>query len=261
MNPFAADRFFDVPRTVRSTSMGPVELPILYYDVRNVVALFAVRIAGARSVLAGTGLEPVPAGAGHAIVGLSFYEYRETTVGVYNEVGLAIFCARAGEPRRALAFVDLLRKPQKRRVAAYVVDLPVTTALANAAGRELWGYPKFVTPIEFGLDGRDVDAAVKEPDGTGDLCRLAGRLGPGVPAPPLSLLTYTHLDGALVRTHVDVRGRVMLRSRGSLVLRVSASEHAMAEHLRALGLDGARPLLAMATERFQSKLYAGVKVD
>jgi len=174
---------------------------------------------------------------------------------------LAVFCARADEPHRALAFVDLLRKPEKRRVAAYVLDLPVTTVLANAAGRELWGYPKFVTPIEFRLDGRDVDTAVKEPGGTDDLCRLAGRLGRGVPAPPLSLVTYTRLDGALLRTHVDVRGRVMLRTRGSLVLRVGASKHAMAEHLRTLGLDGARPLLAMATERFQSKLHAGVKVD
>ena len=48
MNPFAADRFFDVPRTTRQTSEGPVELPIFYYDVSTVIVLFAARLAGLR---------------------------------------------------------------------------------------------------------------------------------------------------------------------------------------------------------------------
>lgn len=260
MSPFAADHFFDVPRTTRTTSAGPVELPILYYDVRNVVALFAARIERVREALAGTGLEPAAAGRRHAIVGLSFYEYRRTSVGVYNEVGTAIFCVRAGEPSTPLAFADLLRGPRRRHVGTYVLDLPVTTSLANAAGREIWGYPKFVTPISFRLTGRELDTAVHDPSGTGDICRLAGRLGRGIPAPPLSLMTYTHLDGALIRTHVDVRGRVMLRAAGSLTLRVGPSTHIMAEHLRGLGLDGARPFLAMVTDRFQSLLHEGAKV-
>lgn len=260
MSPFATDRFFDVPRTVRNTSEGRVELPILYYDVRNVVALFTADLAKVRDVLVGTGLEAVTAGSKRAVVGLSFYEYRRTSVGVYNEVGTAIFCVRAGERHDARMFVDLLRKPSQRRIGAYVLDLPVTTVLANAAGREIWGYPKFVTAIDFCLDGRAVDAAVRDPNGAGDLCQLAGVLGRGVPAPPLSLTTYTRLDGALLRTPVDVRGRVVLRAPGTVTLRVGGSAHVMAQHLRTLGLDGARPFLAMVTDRFQSILHAGTIV-
>lgn len=260
MNPFAADRFFDVPRTTRQTSEGPVELPIFYYDVSNVIVLFAARLAGLRAALADTGLEPVLAGPLHGVVGLSFYEYRRTTVGVYNEVGTAIFCAPAGASRGPLAFAELLREPGARRVGTYVVDLPVTTAAANAAGRELWGYPKFVTPIRFCLDGCKVDTAVEDPSGAGEICRLAGCFGRGVPAPPLSLVTYSRLEGALVRTNIDVRGRVRLRPPGSVRLRVGGSKHPMATRLRELGLADARPFLAMTTTRFQSLLHEGVKL-
>jgi hypothetical protein len=260
MNPFAADRFFDVPRTPHRTSEGPVELPILYYDVSNVIVLFHARLAGLRAALEGTGLEPVLVSPLHGVVGLSFYEYRRTTVGVYNEVGTAIFCVRAGERNDPRALAELLHRPSERRVGTYVVDLPVTTAAANAAGRELWGYPKFVTPITFRLDGREVDTAVRGPQGDGEICRLAGRFGRGVPAPPLSLVTYSRLDGALVRTNIDVRGRVMVRAPGSVRLCVGASTHGMAERLRALGLDGARPMLSMVTDRFQSILHEGEKL-
>ena len=90
MSLFATDRFFDVPRTTRRTSEGPVELPILYHDASNVIVLFAARLGRLRDALAGTGLAPVSAGPLHGVVGLSFYEYRRTTVGVYDEVGTAV---------------------------------------------------------------------------------------------------------------------------------------------------------------------------
>ena len=257
------DDFFRAPRETRSTSAGPVELPILYFDVRNVVALFAAPLGPTRDALRGTGLVPATLSPGKAVVGLSFYDYRDTTVGPYGEVGTAVLAVREGEESGPLALIDLLRAPSTRRLGMVVLDLPVTTPLAHAAGRELWGYPKFVTRITFDLDGRRFDGAVLDPDDVGadgarvEICRLAGALGRGVPAPPLSLMTDSRLDGALLRAHVDVRGRVTLASGGSLTLSVGASRHPMAARLRALGLDGARPLVTLRTERFQSRLHAG----
>lgn len=250
------DTFFDVPRTVHPTSQGPVELPILYRDVTTVVPLFTVARARAAALLDGTGLEPAPLPGDRATVALAFYEYRDTSVGVYNEVGTAVFVVRRGE-RPRLGLADLVRPPARRTVGMYVVDLPVTTAIANAAGRELWGYPKFVTEIPFHLAGREVDTAVRDPDGRGEICALVGRLGRALPVPPLSLMTYTRHDGVLWRTHVDVRGRTLAHAAGSVRLTVGASPHPMAERLRALGLDGARPRLVLASDRFQSLLHAG----
>jgi hypothetical protein len=178
---------------------------------------------------------------------------------VYNEVGTAIFALRPGE-RPRLGWADLLMPPRRRTIGAYVVDLPVTTRAANAAGRELWGYPKFVTQIPFRLHGREFECAVLDPEQDAPIVSLGGRMGPGLPAPPLSLMTYTQLDGALLRTHVDVRGRITVHAPGSLRLHLGPSQHRMAENLRLLELDGARPRVVMRTERFQSKLWPGSRV-
>lgn len=254
------DRFFDVPRTVARTSEGLVDLPILYYDVTNVVALFRADLRGVEELLRGTGLAPAVVDRASALVGLSFYEYRRTTVGRYNEVGVAIFAVRDGEARPALRILDLLVPPRRRKLGAYVVDLPVTTAAANAAGRELWGYPKFVTEIPFELDGPRFRSSVLDPANGTVICELAGTFGRAIPGPPISIMTYSTLDGALVRTHVDVRGPVGIRSAGDATLRLGPSRHPMTDRLRTLGLDGARPAHVVTAERFQSKLHAGSRV-
>ena len=252
------DRFFRVQRTVRNTSVGPVELPIAYYDVTNAIAMFWGDRAGAESILADAGLTLAFARGDRALIAMSFYEYRRTTVGVYNEVGLAIFCLPPGERPSRLGLAELYAPPARRRTGAYVVDLPVTTALANAAGRELWGYPKFVTEIPFRLDGREIDTGVRDPDDGSSICTFAGKLGRGLPAPPISPVTFTRLEGTLLRTHVDVRGAVKVCRPGSARLRVGVSQHPMAEHLRTLGLQQSKPLVVFVTDRFQSLLHAGV---
>ncbi len=257
MSPSSSDRFFDVPRTVHATSEGPVQLPILYRRVRNVQVLFAAPEPRVREHVAGTGLTLVPVGFGRALVALSFYEYLETTVGVYNEVGTAVFVVPKGEKSTALSLFDMLRPLAARRVGMYVLDLPVTTAAANAAGRDIWGYPKFITPIPFQLAGRTFDSAVLDPNGEGEICRMSGTFGRGVSTPPLSLMTYSQKTGALVRTEITVRGPAQLCAPGSVVLSVGSSPHIMAERLRSMGLDGARPLVGMVTDQFQSILPEG----
>jgi hypothetical protein len=251
------DRFFRGPRTTRVTSEGPVELPILYYDTSNVVAIFRASRAGALKLLDGTGLEPALAGDDGAIVGVSFYEYRNTSVGVYNEVAVAVLAARRGEGRRRWGVADSLLPPRFRASGAYVVDLPVTTAAANAAGREIWGYPKFVTSIGFRSRMRDFEGSVLDPSTKEPIVTLSGRMGPGIPAPPMSLVTFSMLDGALVRTHITVRGMVTLHTRGTMRLFLGPSRHRMAENLRTLRLADALPLLVVRTDRFQSRLPLG----
>lgn len=238
------EKFFEVPRTPHATSEGIVELPILYYDASNVVAIFAVRPAAAEALLEGTRLEPVVV-AGRAVVALSFYEYRASSVGPYNEVGTAILAKRAGAPLRW------------KTSGAFVVDLPVTTRAANAAGRELWGYPKFVTKIGFRLDGRDVESSVEDPASHEPIVSLRGRMGRAIPAPPISFATFTMSRGDLLRTPIDVRGRCAFHAAGSVSLRVGSSEHPMAKHLRELGLDAARPRALVSTDRFASRLHEG----
>lgn len=255
----AADTFFDRVLRVHPTSEGDVELPIRYRDVRVAIALFDVDGGAATELLAGTGLEPAIGRGGRAIAGLALYDYRVTSIGPYHEVGTAIFAQRIGDRARG-GILDTLLPPARRKVGAHVVDLPVSTRAANAAGRELWGYPKFVTELPMQLGQRELYAAVRDPDGRGDVCAIRGRLGAWLPAPPLSLVTFSVREGALVRTHVDVRGRGRLHGAGTVRLEVGTSPHGMARRLRRLGLDGASPRAVLATERFQSLLHEGTVV-
>ena len=141
-----SDPFFEVPRVAHPTSEGQVELPIKYYDVTNVLALFVGDRAGAEKLLVNTGLELAFGRGAKTLVGLSFYEYRHTTVGTYNEVGVALFCVPPGRRPSLWRVAELYAPLSWRSVGAYVVDLPVTTAAADAAGRELWGYPLMPCP-------------------------------------------------------------------------------------------------------------------
>ena len=254
--------FFQVPRQRVKTSQGTVELPILYYDTSMLNAFFLVDREKVEAVLKGTGLTPALTVGGKALVALACFEYRDTSVGVYNEVGVAAAVLRQGETLPLGGWQDLiatLRQPEERRVAFHILDLPVTTAAANAAGREIWGYPKFVTEIPFTLNGRHFDCAVKTPEG-GVLMRLSGRMGPSFPVAPLSLTLLSLREGEMVRATVNVRGAQRMALPGSLKLEVPDQSHPMAQRLQALGLVGAEPFAVNWTHDFQSRLNAGVVV-
>lgn len=253
--------FFDVPRTTLPTSEGDVDFPILYYDNTVVLAMFWSDAAAAAAEVADEGLRPgLVIGPKSAVI-LAFYHYRATTIGSYYEVGLAVPVvppqARVFPPRflQALLSAD----SRYRDLGYHVLHLPVTTPAANAAGREIWGFPKFVTPIDVTLTGRRVDLRVADPDDVdGDpILSMSGKAGLGLCSPGVDLLLYSRLGDRTLRTTVTARGRGTVRMPGSLRLDVGSGTHPMAETLRRLGLDGARPVGIFATHRFQSRLNLG----
>lgn len=258
MTAWQADPFFQYPQTTVATSEGPVALPILYYDDSQCLGLFTVDYAVAQSMLAGEGLTAVRFAGGHAIAGVAFYEYRDTSIGVYNEVGVALAVVPDSVAQPAWPSLAMLRSVDAGHVGFHILDLPVTTPAACAAGRELWGYPKFVTPIRFALDHGRFRGAVVEPSGVGDIVEFSGAAGYGVPAPLLDLILYSRRDSVRLRTHVNTRGGGYACTGGSMQLQVpSSATHPMAERLRRLGLASARPVLVMHTQRLQLRLNAG----
>ena len=256
-----SDPFFQVPQTTHTTTQGPIDLPILYFDVSMLLAFFVTSRDAVEAKLSGTGLRPALTIGRRALVGLAHYEYRQTGVGSYNEVGLALPVLPEGAPTPRNPIQAFYGSVDDRHLGFHVLDLPVTTPLANAGGRELWGYPKFVAPIPFRLDRKSFESSVTDPDGNGDIFTLSGRLLPSVPAPPMSLVLYSHHQGNVLRATVNVRGRMNVRPGGGLQLRVGKSTHRMARNLRDLGLDGARPALVLDTHRFQSRLNAGAPIE
>lgn len=257
MNTWQHDPFFQYPKTIFTGSEGPVELPILYFDNSTLIALFWVDHARAAAQVA-DGLQAVRFGNGKALIALALYEYRTTSIADYHEAGVAIAVVPQGVQQPTWPLLSLFRSLDKNPVGFYVIDLPVTTAAACAAGREIWGYPKFITPIDFSLQGGRFDGAVTDPTDGNPMLTVRGKAGLTVPGPLMDLVLYSPHQGQMLRTLVNTRGGARLGLAGSIMLEVSnSSQHPMAQHLVALGLRHAQPAFVSYTHALQLRLNAG----
>jgi hypothetical protein len=244
------DAFFETVRQEPAkTSTGTCDLPILYRDASQFGVFFRIALDRARALLDKTSLEPWPV-LGAAVGAIYVWEYRDSTVGSYNEVGLGIQARKRGS-RPSLVRLGLDMRAQEEQ-GIWVVNLPVTTQGAFQAGVDLWGYPKYVTPIHTRFD--EAGAHVR----LGDELELSiGRLrGPSIRLP---VVTYTARAGRLLRTVINVEDPVQWGTAMSAQLKV-LGDGPTSRSVRALGIEGATPLAAFRTDRFRAILPAGADI-
>jgi hypothetical protein len=218
-------------------------LPIRYFEVQCLVATFLAPPDKASGLLVSAGLQPVLQEDGRAVVDLYCIEYRKTDIGPYNEVGLTVRAVAPGDPI----------------AANYVVNLPVTTPVACRAGREIWGYNKFVAAIDVRSEGKTFSTVLRD-EGHEIIGALEGRRDASVPAPPTDILTFTLHHGRLIKTVIRVPTPSFASSGDSFLFKVGTSKHPMADNLRTLALDRARPVLVYYTNPFQALLFPGQAV-
>jgi len=242
-----ADFFEDVTQTPRALSEGSCDLPILYRDASIVGVFWNVDIAPAREVLAGATIEPWPL-LGRAVVAIYAWEYRDSSVGSYGEVGLGIQARRKGSSPSLLR-LGLDMKAQEDQ-GIWVVSLPVTTRDAYRAGVEIWGYPKYVTPIETRFH-ETIHVRL------GDELSLEVAPIRGPESVGLPVVTYTEKEGVLLRTVIEVDHRVRWGLGGGTKLEILGSGRT-ADAAKALGLADKRPNAVFRTDGFRAKLPAGV---
>jgi hypothetical protein len=257
MNTWDNDPFFQYPKSIVSTSEGNVTLPILYFDNSNMIAIFRVDYNSAQTIVDPLHFTAIRFSGGKALAGVAFYEYRNTSINSYNEVGVVIAALPNGNIAPKFPLLSLFYNLDKIRAGLYIIDLPVTTAAACAAGKEIWGYPKFVTPISFELNGRYFNGSVVNPDSGDSLLTMSGKAGIGVPGPLLDLELYSSNQGKTLRTLVNTRGGGKISLPGSIRLQAGDSDHPMTNRLIKLGLKDAKPIFVSYTHTLQSRLNAG----
>lgn len=241
------DFFGGVVQAPVQTAAGPCQLPILYRDATLLGLMYRLEPSRVASVLDGLPLEPMVV-FGKALGLVVVFEYRDTTVGQYNEIGLGVHVKRTGSrPGRLRSLLDM--RPQEDQ-ALYVVNLPVTTQSAFAAGRDVWGYKKYVTGIhtDFSRDGGQVIL-------DGELDIRVGKLR-GIRAPGLPFVTYSVRDGELVRTIIRTGHTATYATGGNVDLRL-IGEGPTASSIEKLGLDGKKPMAAFRTDAMRAILPKG----
>ncbi|MFA5940645.1 MAG: acetoacetate decarboxylase family protein [Sinimarinibacterium sp.] len=250
VNPYSHPFLVGTQQVAAHCSAGPCDMPILYDDASQVFSVWRVPLAAAAALLPDARLEPLPV-FGKAIAGFVAFEYRGTTAGAYNEIGLVVLARRR---KTAPSLWRVLRHPEAEPDAGfYVVNLPVTTALARAAGVEFWGYPKYVNPIRT-VFGRDTVHVELEGELTFD-----HRTGVGLTLDAFAVTTFSILRGRLLHTVIPTHGRVRFGGAGTVVLKRSG-DGPTARTVEALGLDCRRPLAVFRNDQLRVVLPYGVAV-
>lgn len=236
-----------VGQEVRPFSTGSVEVPIVYTAGDWCGVLYRVDLARAQPFCEALEVEPWPVW-GSAVVGLYAWEYKETSIGPYAEVGVGVLVRRRGQKPSLLRLA--LDMSAQDAQGFLVLSLPVTTENACNAGKELWGYPKYVTRINTEFDDRSARVRLGS--------ELELELGSvrGVPR-RLPIVTFTELNGRLVRTAIDVRSTPTLGVPSRSSLRLLGGDGPTGEIVRALGLHEISPSLAFHSRSFVATLPLG----
>lgn len=255
------DYFFDVPQHGVMTTEGRIDLPMFFYDCSARILNYFVDYESTLPLLEGTGMEPIRVFKNKALANLSFYNYRHNSVTPYNEVFLTILVVPKVYPMPRFSLANLLKlNPKELNIGGYVVEMPVTARQHRAAGREIWGYPKFQTEIPHRFSGKHFEYQVLDPETGEPLLSVSGTEGPGIKLPSVGVASFTNHNGKILRVNIDVDGRTRSAAIKDLNVRVSRSEHRFAKNIRALNLENLKPFSFMATDALRMRLNPGIPI-
>jgi hypothetical protein len=241
------DFFSGVTQEPVQTSAGECQLPILYRDGSVIGLMYRIAPEVVAPLITHEEFEPFTL-MGKAIVQLVVFEYRDTTIGPYNEVALAVEIKRRGSsPSTWGALVNAKGQPS---YGSTFLNLPVTSASANAAGREIWGYPKYVVDIQTEFSDECVHAVQK-----GEFDLTVGPPGwletPGIPFVLMSVK-----DGQVIRTIVPTGHPLKWGGGGRTELKLLGSGPT-ADNMEKLGLPEMKPSFVWRALKMRSILPKG----
>lgn len=224
-------------------------LPIHYRKGRSWFAVFTCPARRAEKLLPDPKLRPALVVPGIAALVVAVFDFEDTSIGPYREVGIGI----PSRYRRstALPLVPLLAEKWLDDVGPWVQFMAVTTEDSKEAGRRYWGYPKFVADIDIQADDAQMRCVIEEA-GEKVLEVSVERPGPSGPI-QFPVRTYTRLSEELLLTefHVDAEGSI---GRLGAKARVHFEAHPRAGMLRELGVDGRRPIEVRWCDTYRTEL-------
>jgi len=213
------------------------DLPILYTRDDSFALFFTVDLRAARELMPSPNLHPVRMPWGKALLGVAAFNYVDTTIGPYGEVAVVIPVVHG---RRPLPVLPALMEAGYRGFGNLVLHLPVTGTGPRDAGRGVWGYTKFVADMRFHIGPERL--ACRMDEGDEHILTLSVPRRGTIRRDTKPLVTYSVLDGRLIRTVIPQRAVFMLglRPRGAAL---ELGGHPVARSIAGLA-PAARPLMS-----------------
>ncbi len=223
--------FFDVEE-IRHVQKGQAhfDLPIAYYRDDCFAGLFDAAYRPVADVLP-TGLYPMTLPNGRAAIAVVAFNYLNTSLGSYGEVGISIPCTYQ---RQAPPLLPVLLEAKFPTFGVFVLHLPVTTIIARDAGRGEWGYPKFMADMDF--EKFPHYQRVRLEEGGAPILTLTVQQR-GFPIKDnRPLITYSILEGCLMKTTVPTRAIYQLGAVAGLG-QLELGTHPVAEQLKSFDIS------------------------
>ncbi len=209
-----------------------VTLPVRVADASAGTVIFDVDLAAAQA-LAPEGFDVIEAAPGRAQFALALVDYRVNDLGAYHEVGTILF----------------VRPTSGGEDGNFITHLPVDQEFTNAAGNQIWGFPKSVEQID-----------VTQTDTTSRwVLTMGGELvlditvprGGTDEMPPLPMTSYTLIAGKPHATKFTQGGTGSSMGFGEGVT-LNLGTHPIAKELQSLGLPDAPVVITTWTEKMQA---------
>ncbi len=255
--------FFDVPRTYYTTSYTRTQVPMFFYKMAARIINYFIDYDRVAPKLHGTGLKPCRFFKAKAMVSLIFFNYQQVTIGGYDEVVISIMVHPEAfrTPSHPLSTILFVKKGDWwKNMGAYVLEMPVTIPAARAAGREIWGFPKFLTEIPYNLSGKCFEFGVKDPDTNESIVAVKGEMGTGFSAAAFDFVSFNNYENSIFRIVTKVNGKMKNCLCKRVEVKTGPSQHRMAENIRDLGLETAAPFAIMSSDNLQTSLNPGKPV-
>jgi hypothetical protein len=189
-----------------------VTMPVHVRAARQAAATFLVPHAAAQHVVRDTGLQVTRKGR-YALVSLAIVDYIDNDLGSYLELALGFMVDDpAGTPAK-----------------------PVSEEFTCAAGRGIWGFPKWIAKMEADFDPSGASCRLLTENGETIVSVRIKRGVIPVPRKEMDMVAYSAADGVLRRTPWTSggTGRQYIRPGGASV--ELGYGHPIADELRALG--------------------------
>lgn len=234
--------------------------PLAFRDVHYMALLYRANSFEVHRHLENTGLKPALHFWGKPVIAVGLIQYKDSDLGAYNEIILSIPVVLSNDRSRQLSnWLDLYAGFDKRRGGQFIIHIPVTSQVSVDGGRDLWGYPKTLEPIFHDFSKNKINSRLEDNEAN-SIMQWKGTLGMGIPIPAMDLMTYSFLDGSLMKTKVDVKSRMRWFPFSDITLKIDDKNSAMSNDMMAMDLSGKKPLAVLGADQFSALFHAPEKM-
>jgi hypothetical protein len=214
-----------------------VTVPVEVRSAKMVGGTFAAPFTATRELIAYSGLTPVKLAGTLAVCMVSGVQYTDNDLGPYNEIALAIVVEPPDHPGHGVAGLAT------GDVTTLIHRLPVNQEFTCAAGRDIWGFPKWIADISYQERPGRTDVVMLDAGEHAMTLSVDTRFAVPVPGSEMEMSCFSFRDGVLRRTPWTMRlAHARMRPGGATVAVGEGSQ--LADDLRRLGF----PKKALASQ-------------